>query len=53
MAKAYSLDLRERALRYLEKNNDKQLAADLFSVGIASIYRWVKQKKRTRLSKNR
>ena len=47
MVKAYSSDLRERVIHYLEKGHDKKSAADFFSVGIATIYRWVKQKKVT------
>lgn len=45
MAKAYSLDLRERVIKYLEKGHDKQSAANFFSVGIATIYRWLRLKK--------
>ncbi|MCH9625846.1 MAG: hypothetical protein S4CHLAM123_10300 [Chlamydiales bacterium] len=45
MAKPYSVDLRERVLKYLETNNDKKSAAQLFQVGIATIYRWVARKK--------
>ena len=45
MAKAYSLDLRERVIKYLEMGNRKESAVKLFSVGIATIYRWLKLKK--------
>lgn len=45
MAKPYSIDLRERVLKYLETNNDKKAASKLFQVGIATIYRWVARKK--------
>lgn len=41
MPKAYSLDLRERVLAYLEKVGDKKAASHLFQVGIATVYRWV------------
>jgi len=44
MCKAYSVDLRERVLDYLNRNNDKNAASELFKVGIATVYRWVKQK---------
>lgn len=47
MAKAYSQDLRERVLSFLEKNDDKKAASSLFEVGIASIYSWIKRKKET------
>lgn len=43
MCKPYSIDLRERVLDYLSRHNDKKLASQLFRVGIATIYRWVKQ----------
>tara|TARA_B100000315_G_C14047274_1_gene350245 strand:+ start:71 stop:439 length:369 start_codon:yes stop_codon:yes gene_type:complete len=45
MPKYYSLDLRERVLKHLEKNKDKQAASDLFQIGIATVYRWVSRKK--------
>ncbi len=45
MAKAYSLDLRERVLKYLEKSDKKKEASLLFHVGIATIYRWIRQKR--------
>ncbi len=45
MARAYSLDLRERVLKYLAGNNDKREASHLFQVGLATIYRWLTQKK--------
>jgi transposase len=45
MCKAYSVDLRERVLNYLERDDDKKGASELFNVGIATIYRWVRQKK--------
>lgn len=45
MPKAYSIDLRERVLSYLEANKDKKAVSDLFQVGIATVYRWVSRKK--------
>jgi transposase len=39
------MDLRKRVLQYLEKNNDKMKASQLFQVGIATVYRWIKRKK--------
>lgn len=45
MCKAYSVDLRKRVLSYLESNNDKKAASKLFDVGIATVYRWVRQQK--------
>ena len=45
MPKAYSLDLRERVLIYLEEGGDKRTASHLFQVGIATVYRWVARKR--------
>ena len=45
MPKSYSLDLRERVLNYLEKNNNRKAASLLFQVGVATIYRWISRKK--------
>lgn len=45
MCKAYSVDLRKRVLDYLKRNNDKKTASELFEVGIATVYRWVRQQK--------
>lgn len=45
MARPYSRDLRERVLKYLTENNDKREASHLFQVGVATIYRWLVQKK--------
>lgn len=45
MSRAYSLDLRERVLSFLETNNNKKKACSLFKIGIASIYRWIRLKK--------
>lgn len=45
MCKAYSVDLRMRVLDYLKRKDDKKAASDLFNVGIATIYRWIRQQK--------
>lgn len=45
MCKAYSVDLRERVLGYLQQKDDKKKASKIFKVGIATVYRWVRQKK--------
>ena len=47
MARAYSLDLRERVFKFLEKNNDKNEASNLFGVSPRTIQRWVERKKKT------
>lgn len=46
MAKPYSLDLRERVLRYLEQFPDRDEASRLFQVGRATIFRWLRRKKK-------
>ena len=45
MPKYYSLDLREKVLEYVGKHGDKKAASEVFQIGIASVYRWVAQKK--------
>ena len=45
MCKAYSVDLRKRVLDYLRRKDDKKAASELFNVGIATVYRWIKQQK--------
>jgi putative transposase len=47
LARAYSLDLRERVFKFLEKNNDKNEASNLFGVSPRTIQRWVERKKKT------
>ena len=46
LAKAYSIDLRERVLKSLEKHTHK-VVSELFGVSTRTIYRWSKQKKET------
>lgn len=45
MARPYSQDLRKKVLKYLEKNKGKQIASNIFQVGIATVYRWILLKK--------
>ncbi len=45
MPRAYSVDLREKVLQHIEKHHDKKTAGHIFQVGIATIYRWILQKK--------
>jgi transposase len=45
MRRAYSVDLRNRVLDYLTRNDDKKAASELFKIGIATVYRWVRLKK--------
>ena len=46
MARPYSVDLREKILKYLEKSPNKKLASQLFQIGVATIHRWVNLKKK-------
>lgn len=45
MGAAYSKDLRERVLNHIGKGHTRQRAAELFQVGLNSIYRWQRLKK--------
>ena len=45
MGVAYSKDLRERVLDYIEERHTRQQAADLFKVSLISIYRWQRRKR--------
>jgi transposase len=44
--KAYSVDLRERAVAAVQKGRSKQDVADTFGVGLATVKRWVARRKR-------
>jgi transposase len=46
MPKAYSVDLRNKVIAFLEKTPDTQKASQIFQIGTATIYRWVSQKKK-------
>ncbi len=45
MARPYSLDLREKVLKYLETNPNRKSASELFQIGLATIQRWITRKK--------
>jgi transposase len=45
MRTGYSIDLRERVLKYLEIDDNKKTASRLFGVDRSTIYRWIKHKK--------
>lgn len=47
MSKAYSIDLRERVVDYVEQGGRKAEASRIFKVGRDTVYRWLKQKKQT------
>ena len=41
MPAPYSVDLREKVLKYLEQNNSQAEASKLFNIGKATVHRWV------------
>ena len=41
---AYSLDLREKVMDYIENGDSVTKAAKVFGIGRASIYRWLERK---------
>ena len=45
MGAAYSKDLRERVLNYIEEGHTRQQAADLFKVSVSPIYLWQRLRK--------
>jgi len=47
MVTAYSIDLRERVIEYVESGGRKSDAARLFQVGRDTVYRWLRLKKAT------
>lgn len=44
MVRAYSLDLRERVIAFLEKGNNTKSASEAFDVSQRTVQRWLKQK---------
>ena len=47
MARAYSVDLRERAVEYVHSGGDRAEACAIFQIGIATLQRWLSTKKET------
>lgn len=45
---AYSIDLRERVIKYIEEGGSRRSACEIFSVGERTIGRWVSLKKETK-----
>ena len=45
MARPYSVDLREKVLKYLETNSNRRAASTLFQISSATIQRWITLKK--------
>ncbi|TLW82175.1 hypothetical protein FFT13_05085 [Wolbachia endosymbiont of Drosophila santomea] len=43
-AMVYSVDLREKAVSLVEKGKSKVEVAEVFEIGIATLYRWLKKK---------
>ncbi|MDR1891139.1 MAG: transposase [Puniceicoccales bacterium] len=50
MAKACSLDLRERVMEYLEKGRTQAETAEVFHLDRKTIYRWIKRKEKGMLA---
>jgi transposase len=46
MPAPYSVDLREKVLKYLEKNNSQAEASKLFNIGESTVQRWASQYKK-------
>jgi len=44
LVRAYSLDLRERVIAFLEKGKDTKSASEAFEVSQRTVQRWLKQK---------
>jgi transposase len=47
MARAYSIDLRERAVGYVVDGGDRDAACRIFRIGLSTLQRWLKQNKTT------
>src|ERR1700690_467124 len=45
--RGYSTDIRERVVSAYEKGMSQDEAADVFSIGVATVYRWVRLKRET------
>lgn len=45
MPKYYSEDLREKVIKYVEKEKDKHKASEVFGIGIATVYKWIRERK--------
>ena len=45
MARAYSLDLREKVLSFVARGGNKRKAAQVFNIGEDTIYRWLRLKR--------
>ena len=43
MSKAYSLDLRERVVAYVQAGGDRKQACQIFQIGRDTLYRWLRQ----------
>lgn len=43
MSNAYSVDLRERVIAFLLKGGAPSAACDIFQIGEATLYRWLRQ----------
>ena len=43
MSNAYSLDLRERVIAYVQEGGEKSQACQIFKIGRDTLYRWLRQ----------
>lgn len=43
---SYSVDLRERVLKFIEKGGTKTMAVQVFGVGRATIYEWINKREK-------
>lgn len=45
MARAYTLDLREKVISFINRGGGRREASKLFSIGEDTIYRWIRRNK--------
>ncbi|MDR1890977.1 MAG: transposase [Puniceicoccales bacterium] len=53
MAKAYSLDLREKVMSFLSAGKKKREAMEVFGLSLKTIYRWIKRKEKGMLAESK
>ena len=50
MARAYTLDLREKVISFIDRGGSKRDAAQAFNIGEDTVYRWIRRKKEGNLA---
>ena len=50
MGRAYSLDLREKVIAFINQGGSKRQASKIFGVGEDTIYRWIRREKQGKLA---